>query len=217
MNQQSQFTTPAYRKQAIVIFLPTSINSAEKPSKYCALLLAMTHRAFRVLAVTWPMCARIVQYRATSPSSVRIEAYRLRRQVEIRISPTTSLPWFISRLRSQPTLSSITFLHESVLELVMQAAHAPDLPMSGQVLNQVPDAKQRLSRALFDLNLKLASCQSGALVQVRAGGACLSQCQEESILSLKTLVTHGLLSDPTNLCYQHRYGCQMCWQTAAWC
>lgn len=154
---------------------PTNLNKLSKEGQQVlrALLLAMTHRAFRVLAVTWPMCARIVQYHATSPSSLyvsRLIACAVRWKSAF---PTTSLPWFISRLRSQPTLSPITFLHESVLELVMQAAHAPDLPMSGQVLNQVPDAKQRLSRALFDLNLKLASCKSGALVQVRAGGACL--------------------------------------------
>lgn len=39
---------------------------------------------------------------------------------------------------------------------------------SGQAQNTAVDGKQRLSRALFELNLKLASCKSGALVQVRA-------------------------------------------------
>jgi hypothetical protein len=35
------------------------------------------------------------------------------------------------------------------------------------LLGETPDdLKARLSRALFELNLKLASCKSGALVQV---------------------------------------------------
>jgi hypothetical protein len=39
------------------------------------------------------------------------------------------------------------------------------------------DVKQRLSRALFELNLKLASCKSGALVQV---GRALRNTQSSS-------------------------------------
>jgi hypothetical protein len=53
---------------------------------------------------------------------------------------------------------------------------------SGQAQNTAPDVKQRLSRALFELNLKLASCKSGALVQVRVTvhvsslGVVISRC-----------------------------------------
>lgn len=48
---------------------------------------------------------------------------------------------------------------------MMQVANASE--PSGQVHNSAVEVKQRLSRALFELNLKLASCKSGALVQVR--------------------------------------------------
>jgi len=46
--------------------------------------------------------------------------------------------------------------------------------------------KSRLSRALFELNLKLASCKSGALVQVGAGLAARVCPQLEHIYSQHT-------------------------------
>lgn len=48
----------------------------------------------------------------------------------------------------------------------MQAVSTPDPVQTGPAHNARSDVKQRLSRALFELNLKLASCNSGALVQV---------------------------------------------------
>lgn len=40
--------------------------------------------------------------------------------------------------------------------------------MADIVAETSTELKARLSKALFELNLKLASCQSGALVQVSA-------------------------------------------------
>lgn len=80
------------------------------------------------------------------------------------------------------------------------------------------EVKQRLSRALFELNVKLASCKSGALVQASIGGLALgselfitSQQQlENPCLQEGSIVA---LTAP-NTC---RYGCQMFWLTAVWC
>jgi hypothetical protein len=95
---------------------------------------------------------------------------------------------------------------------MMQVANASE--PSGQLHNSAVDVKQRLSGALFELNLKLASCKSGALVQVRT-----RTCQSLGVFvchQLKTLARIRTLLNPICIAMLRRYGCQMFWRTAAW-
>lgn len=79
----------------------------------------------------------------------------------------------------------------------MQTVNAPTEPSSAG------EVKQRLSRALFELNLKLASCKSGALVQVGRVFAFPTQCSS-SICCCENPGTNGGPSHPA--------GARMCLQ-----
>lgn len=81
----------------------------------------------------------------------------------------------------------------------MQEAKAAGAESSNQL-------KARLSKGLFELNLKLASCKSGALVQVSHSLVLDVSC---SVIQQLSRLKRAVDLD--------RYGCQKLQQTVAWC